>query len=220
MIESSVFSRTESSGAEVSAPTYNMLIGLILCWGLLVNWMIVRNVDPMWLRSINIWIFFIGYFAMCFLGVHLFNTSSEPAISFIGYNLVVVPFGLILNLVVSQYDPSLVMEAIAITAMVTILMMILGSIYPQFFDSIFMGLTVALLAVIVIEAAMYLFFGVRSSWIDWAVAAIFCGYVGYDWGRANRIPHTLDNAIDSAASIYMDIINLFMRVLRILGRRR
>jgi FtsH-binding integral membrane protein len=29
----------------------------------------------------------------------------------------------------------------------------------------------------------------------------------------------LDNAIDSAAAIYMDVINLFLRVLRIMGRR-
>jgi FtsH-binding integral membrane protein len=29
----------------------------------------------------------------------------------------------------------------------------------------------------------------------------------------------LDNAIDSAASIYMDIIILFIRILEIMGRR-
>ena len=28
-----------------------------------------------------------------------------------------------------------------------------------------------------------------------------------------------DNAIDSAAALYMDIINLFLRILRILGRK-
>lgn len=44
--------------------------------------------------------------------------------------------------------------------------------------------------------------------------------IGYDWGRANRIPKTTDNAIDSAAAIYIDIINLFVRILRIMGRRR
>ncbi|HCA63484.1 MAG TPA: hypothetical protein DEP73_05025, partial [Pseudomonas sp.] len=51
------------------------------------------------------------------------------------------------------------------------------------------------------------------------VVLIFCGYVGVDWGRANQIPKTLDNAIDSAAALYMDIINLFLRILRILGRK-
>ena len=61
---------------------------------------------------------------------------------------------------------------------------------------------------------------IHREWIDWAVVFIFCGYIGYDWGRANRIPKTVDNAIDSAAALYMDIINLFLRILRILGRRR
>ena len=49
---------------------------------------------------------------------------------------------------------------------------------------------------------------------------IFCGYIGVDWGRANRIPKTVDNAVDSAAALYMDIINLFLRLLRLTGRRR
>lgn len=41
------------------------------------------------------------------------------------------------------------------------------------------------------------------------------GYIGYEWARANSIPKTVDNAIDSAA-LY---INLFLRLVRILGRR-
>ncbi len=69
---------------------------------------------------------------------------------------------------------------------------------------------------------MYQIFVLRqvSAWIDWVVVLIFCGYIGYDWGRANQIPKTLDNAVDSAAALYMDIINLFLRILRILGRRQ
>ena len=51
------------------------------------------------------------------------------------------------------------------------------------------------------------------------MVVIFSGYIGYDWARANMIPKTLDNAIDSAASLYIDIINLFIRILQILSRR-
>ena len=32
-------------------------------------------------------------------------------------------------------------------------------------------------------------------------------------------PKTLDNAVDSALDIYLDVINLFLRILRILGSR-
>lgn len=56
--------------------------------------------------------------------------------------------------------------------------------------------------------------------MDWIVAVIFCGYIGYDWEKANRMPKPVDNAVDGAAAIYMDIINLFMRILRIFGRSK
>lgn len=220
MLKSDVFQRTGTDAATVSGATYNLVIGLVLCWGFLVNWVIVREVDTGWLANINPWIFFAGYFASCFFGIFLFNKSEEPAISFIGYNFVVVPFGLIVNLVVSRYQPELVMQAIQVTASVTVMMMILGTIFPQFFQAIHTGLIVSLLGVLVIELFQIFVLGIHSNWIDWAVAIIFCGYIGYDWGRANQIPKTVDNAIDSAAAIYMDIINLFLRILRILGRRR
>ena len=55
--------------------------------------------------------------------------------------------------------------------------------------------------------------------LDYAVALIFCGYIGLDWCRAQRYPKTLDNAIDSAADIYLDVVNLFIRVLSITGKR-
>jgi FtsH-binding integral membrane protein len=61
---------------------------------------------------------------------------------------------------------------------------------------------------------------VETGWLDWAVVLIFCGYIGYDWGKAQRQEKTIDNAVDSAAAIYMDIINLFLRILRILGRKK
>lgn len=218
--KSDVFNRTRAKGAIVTDATYNLVIGLVLCWGLLVNWLLVRYVSSAWLLSINIWLFLIAYFASCFYGVYLFNKSTDPAISFIGYNFVVVPFGLVVNMIVSRYEPTLVLEAIQITALVTITMMVLGSLFPRFFQAIYGGLVIALLAMIVIELFQIFVLHMHSDWIDWVVAFIFCGYVGYDWGRANRIPKTVDNAVDSAAAIYMDIINLFMRILRILGRKK
>jgi len=220
MLKSDVFNRTRAKGAVVSDATYNLVIGLILCWGLLVNWLLVRYVSSAWLLSINVWLFLLGYFASCLYGVSLFNKSTDPAISFIGYNFVVVPFGLVVNIVVSRYEPTLVLEAIQVTALVTITMMVLGSVFPRFFQAISGALVMALLAVIVIELFQIFILRMHRNWIDWAVVFIFCGYVGYDWGRANRIPKTVDNAVDGAAAIYMDVINLFVRILRILGRRK
>ncbi|MCS6233276.1 hypothetical protein G3488_20835 [Shewanella baltica] len=217
--ENSVFDRMTTDDPIVGAGMYNLVIGLTLIWGFAVNYWMVTNIDPEAIVSVNPWIFFIGYFASCFFGIYLFQKSSNPIVSFIGYNFVVVPFGLIINMVVSQYDPELVTEAIRITGLVTIAMMCLGTLFPAFFQKISGALTIALVLVIVVELIEVFIFNTHHGILDWIVVLIFCGYIGYDWGRANQIPKTIDNAIDSAAALYMDIINLFLRILRILGRK-
>ncbi|MDA0148967.1 Bax inhibitor-1 family protein [Vibrio sp. LaRot3] len=219
MMESNVFERTQTGEPEISSRLYNLIIGAVLCWGFWVNYLMVSTIPVESIMAINPWVFFIGYFASCFAGVYLFSSSSNPLISFLGYNLVVLPFGLVINIVVAQYDPALVVEAIKVTGLVTGIMMILGTLFPAFFARISGALTISLLIVIVIELVQIFVFGIHQAWIDWVVAVIFCGYIGYDWGRANQIPRTVDNAVDSAAALYMDIINLFLRILRILGRK-
>ena len=218
-MEVNVFDRRETSDTLISGSVYNLVIGLTLVWGFAINWLMVENIPVESISSVNPILFFIGYFASCFLGIYLFSKSESPVVSFIGYNFVVVPFGLIINLVVSQYNPDIVLEAIRVTGMVTFVMMLLGSMYPAFFKKISGGLTVALLCVIVVELIEIFIFNTHHGILDWIVAVIFCGYIGYDWARANAIPKTYDNAIDSAAALYMDIINLFLRILRILGRK-
>jgi FtsH-binding integral membrane protein len=219
-MESSVFERRRAEGPIISGALYNMVIGMTLCWGFAVNWLMVTYIDPKSIADINLWVFFIGYFASCFFGMYLFTRSSNPAVSFLGYNFVVVPFGLIVNLIVSQYDSVIVGEAIRITGLVTVGMMCLGSMFPAFFKKISGALTIALFMVIIVEMVEVFVFKRHHGIIDWIVVLIFCGYIGYDWGRANQIPKTVDNAVDSAAALYMDIINLFLRILRILGRNR
>ncbi|MCK5528283.1 MAG: US12 family protein [Kiritimatiellae bacterium] len=221
-MENNVFNRTShnSPGSEISTNLYNLVIGLVLCWGFLLNWIMVENIPYETIASINPWLFFLGYIAACFFGITLFIKSDSALVSFIGYNFIVVPFGLIINLVVHQYDPDLVLSAIRVTGLVTGVMMILGTLFPRFFEKIAGALTIALIAVIIVEAVEVFIFKMHHGILDWIVAAIFCGYIGFDWSRANSIPKTLDNAVDSAAALYMDIINLFLRILRIMGRRR
>lgn len=199
---------------------YNLIIGMVLLWGFAVNWLIVKFISAQSIQTVNFLFFLVGYLVSCSFGVYLFKSSTNPWVSFIGYNFVVVPFGLLVNIVVSLYDPSIVIDAMRITGLVTLIMMELGVLFPQLFDKIIGALTVALLVMIIIELAEVFILGIHHSLIDWIVALIFCGYIGYDWGRANSIPKTIDNAVDSAAALYMDIINLFLRILRILGSRR
>ena len=91
-MEVDLFKRSSTTDPIISATAYNLAIGLTLCWGFAINWLMVTNIDPQSIPSINPWIFFIGYFASCLFGIYLFNGSSNPLVSFIGYNFVVVPW--------------------------------------------------------------------------------------------------------------------------------
>lgn len=203
----------------ISTRLYNFIIGAVLLYGFLMNVFIVKTVPVASLLAINIWVFLIGYLASCLFGIYLFTKSDNPVVSFIGFNFVAVPFGLIVNIVTSQYSPELVINAMQVTTVVTCIMMVMGTAYPKFFESIASGLFWGLIAAIVAELVLMLVFKMHLTIMDWIVAAIFCGYIGYDWGKASALPKTVDNAVDSAAALYMDIINLFLRILSIMGKK-
>lgn len=77
--ENSVFDRRTTNDTLIGAGLYNLVIGLTLLWGFAVNYIMVSHIDPEAIASVNPWIFFIGYFASCFFGIYLFQTSSNPS---------------------------------------------------------------------------------------------------------------------------------------------
>lgn len=165
--------------------------------------------------------FYIGYFILAIAGTFMVRKSDNPVVSFIGYNLMAVPIGMVIAVSVTLYSAigynMIVAAAFGITAAVTLVMMIISSIYPNFFLSMGRTLGITLLITVVVEAIM-LIAGASLGIIDYVVVAIFCLYVGYDWAKANAIEKTVDNAIDSASELYLDIVNLFLRIMKILAR--
>ena len=50
---------------------------------------------------------------------------------------------------------------------------------------------------------------------DWIAVVLFSALILFDFNRAMRVPRTLDNSIDCAVGIYLDILNLFIHLLRL-----
>ncbi|MBQ9935605.1 MAG: US12 family protein [Lachnospiraceae bacterium] len=205
---------------EIAPQTYNMIIGGVLLYGFIVNMIMVSCLED-FAMSMNPIAFLIAYFVMALTGGFMVRKSDNPVISFIGYNLIVIPMGLCLTIIINSYlsagYESTIITAFLITAVVTLVMMGLGAMFPTFFLSIGRTLCVSLLITIVVELILF-FVGIQLGIIDYVVVLIFCGYVGYDWATANTQTKTVDNAIDSATELYIDIVNLFVRILRILAR--
>ena len=207
------------AGTKVTERSYNLTIGLTLLWGVLIN--VVMSVFFTYqILSLNYLLVLALYFVGTIGCSILVHKSDNPAVSFAGFTGMAVSMGLLLTFYVTAFTAHSVSYAFIATALVTVIMVILSMLYPDFFQNLGRTLFISLLACIIIQVAGMFLLGLPMTIIDYAVALIFCGYIGLDWCRAQRYPKTLDNAIDCAADIYLDVVNLFIRILAITGKRR
>lgn len=207
-----------NEGGELSVSAYNGVIGAVLAYGLLVNVVMVTQFSQTFV-NMNPIVLLIVYFIMALAGVIISRKSDNPWISFIGYNLVVLPLGMVLSVCLNGVATDLIIHALGITATVVVTMIVLSVIMPRVFLSMGRVLGIVLLIVIIAEVICLIVKGTLPAFWDILVALLFSLYVGYDWARAQDEYHSYDNAIDACVSLYLDIVNLFLRILSIMGRR-
>ena len=172
-------------------------------------------------RYINPVAFLILYLVLAFGGIFIASKSDNAAISFLGYNMVVVPLGLAISAMVAEYggiDSQVVKDAFLYTLVVTLAMLGIEMMFPAFFEKLGMALLGCLIALMLCEVVLLLF-RVRQNVTDWIASGLFSVYIAYDIHRSQQFPKTLDNAVDCALDIYLDMANLFLRLLRILGSK-
>ncbi|MBR3413296.1 MAG: US12 family protein [Bacteroidales bacterium] len=206
---------------QIDARTYNAVMCATLLWGFLVNALMVAYLtQPIVnaLAGMSPWVLFLGYFVLAIAGIVISVKSDNPFISFLGYNLLVLPMGVMLCLIVPGMPVAIVTKALLLTGIVTATMILLGLIRPQLFLGIGRTLLIALLIGIVAELVATFLLGYRGAAFDWLFVIIFSGYIGYDVAKSQAYPKTIDNAVDCALDIYLDIINLFIRLLSLLSR--
>lgn len=191
---------------------YNIAIGLLLLWGFAIN-AIMCIFFPNMFMSMNPVVFIVGYFVAAVAGISMSKFSRNPVVSFIGYNLVVLPMGAMLSLALPDYLGSTIIRTLIATIFITLLMIGVSIIKPQLFNSLGIPLFICLIGVLIVELISMFMWATLPKWWDWLVAILFCGYIGYDWGKAQEKPKTLDNAVDSVVELYLDIVNLFLRLL-------
>ena len=207
-------------GHIISRNTYNLALGGFTLYGLLVNLILctIPAVTELY-YTMNPIVFLIGYFALCWGGIALSKNSDNPLVSFLGYNMVCCPMGVVVSACVTGYGGignELVQQAFLITCIVAGVMTAASMAYPQFFDKLGGTLFVVLISLIVVEIVLLLL-GIEQIVTSWVAAILFSFYIGFDFYRSQQFEPCLDNAVDCALDIYVDLINLFIRILRILA---
>lgn len=145
-------------------------------------------------------------------------SRQSAAISLVGYALFASTFGLLSSVALVRYDLPTINTAFAATAAITFVFGALGVTFPQVFKrvgGVCCGVLMALLLVEIVLAVM----GVSQTITDYIVVIVFAGFIGYDTYTATQVEPTLPNAVMVATNLFMDIINVFLRILDIVGRR-
>jgi FtsH-binding integral membrane protein len=172
---------------------------------------LLSGVGPLWI--------FIGYFVLAIAGIAISARSTNPWISFLGYNLLVLPIGVLLCLILPGIPVAIVTKALLLTGIVTATMTLLGLVAPNVFLGMGRTLFIALIVGILAELVATFLFHYTGTAFDWLFVVLFSGYIGYDVAKSQIYPKTVDNAVDCALDIYLDIINIFIRLLALLSRK-
>ncbi len=202
----------------MSPGMYNLAIGAVLFWGFGIN-AITCTFFKEQVLGINPFLLLIVYVIACFVGIMVYRASDNALVSFIGYNLIVLPMGAVLTNIVHYYSGETIEYVFLVTCVVTLVLMGLSTAFPSLFLSMGGTLGVCLLLGLVVEV-LFMLFGYSGGVFDFFFVLLFCGYIGYDWAKAQEQPRSLDAAVDSACELYVDLVNLFVRLLQILGRNR
>jgi FtsH-binding integral membrane protein len=210
---------SSSYSGELSPSAYNALIGVILLYGFGLNVILVKNCVETF-ASMNPIALIILYFVISISGMIISKKSDNPLVSFIGYNMVVVPVGIVLSVALKGESDALIFNALAVTTGVVALMLVAGTLFPGVFLSMGRALGMTLIIVIIVELVLMLLNITRPTFLDVIVALLFCCYIGYDWAKAQQDDKTADNAVDACVGLYLDIINLFLRILSLSSRSR
>ncbi len=172
------------------------------------------------------WPLLIATFIGMMGGALIFSLIDNPMISGLGVALMSVSAGLMIGPVVATYQVAVVLQAILITGGIVVTMSVIGIMFPDTFIGfgpyLLAGLTLLIFASFaqIIFIALGFEAAVNMPILAWIGIGIFTLYVAYDWSRALSLPLTVDNAIDAAGAITLDAINLFLRILQILGNSK
>lgn len=211
-------------GIEILSDTmYNLLLGGVVLYGLGLSLVLSLMLRP-YAENLQYYAGFIliGYFVLAFAGIMLSGYSSNPIVSFVGYNMLVVPIGVVLSLVLAEYtafEMDIVAQALLYTVIITACMTGLSVLNPSFFLGLG-GILFSVLSGLLISGVVCFFMGWSTAWQAWIAVILFSFYIGYDFQRSQQFEKTVDNAVDCALDIYLDVINLFLRILQILGNSK
>ena len=211
-----------SEDKTISARMYNLIMCAVVLYGLVANIFICSYSEKIVEMNLNPLVLIIGYIVLSIAGCTISRKSNNALLSFLGYNLVCLPLGLVISYSIYVYggiNSEPVKMAFLYTIIITAIMVVAATAFPKLFEKIGGALFIGLISLCILGIFAIFLQGLRFVY-SLIGAGLFSLYIGYDFYRSQRFPKSIDNAVDCALDIYMDMVNLFLFLLRIFGRKR
>ena len=203
--------------SQISRRTYNLVLCGTLLYGFIINLILCITVKDV-TKFIKPWIVLLLFIIFFQLGCLIVTISTNPVICFIGYNIAIIQIEVALSLAVQLYgglSSDVVTKAFLVTVCLTGTMTVFATVRPDYFCNLGKILCIMVFTLLCARIILRLF-GIKCILVSWFGAITFTLCFAYDVYRSQQYPPTFDNAIDSAADIYIDIAGIFMNLLDIL----
>jgi len=220
----SPFDPARDHSARLSRRAYNLIMGgLVMLGFLVIGACAALAATPGFLLAVyqNYFPIMLGSVIASLAGIivlHLGMKREGFGMALAGYALVIGSIGFTTGLVLPMYDLPSIANAFVGTALIAALFTLLGAAFPAFFARV-QGIALTALFALIIVSVVGSFMGVAMGWLDYAVILVFCGFIGYDTYRAQQCEATVKMAVFNAVQIWLDLVNVFIRILAIVGRR-
>lgn len=167
----------------------------------------------------------IALMAFSFIA-HLKIKSLPPVVCYLYLAVTAILMGLVVGVVLPYYDPQTVQFAFLSAVGFFGILTAIGFTTKKDLSTLGMLCCVGVLVLIVVEIALWLFHFPTSTMLVSAISLVlFAGLTMYDSQRLKRLPDGFDDFSENvstflAVSIYLDFVNIFLDILRILGKER
>ena len=215
-------------GNQIGAPTitrraYNALTFGIVAIAFLITWgeySLIMNGSLNFLLQ-NGLVTLLVSFVITIVGIVLMSVGKSKqsvGVSVGGFALFTLTFGATTALALTHYSVGTIAYAFLITACLAGIFLVAGVIFPEFFSRIGGVLMIGLIGLIIIEFVAVVLFHANQTLFDYVAIALFCGFLGYDAFLMSQDAPTVPNAIFYATDIFLDIVNILIRILNIMDR--
>jgi FtsH-binding integral membrane protein len=165
----------------------------------------------------------LGIFCISLIGCYV-STTDFPPIKIFGLTMIAGGLGAICGPFIGHFKVASVAEIAGATVFITVVLGAIGWLWPTSLKSWGLSLLVLLIVLIlmqifipIIYAAMGLPLTGVLRLLDWVGIILFSAWVIFDFNRAQELPKTIDNAMDCGVSVFLDVANIFIRLLALFG---